>query len=78
MKVAYKDKLNKPITRKRMGLLAGEDAYQSEGKRISDEMFAKLPDLFRAHDVPQGNWKALALSHLVIHNSPEPAVRVRT
>jgi hypothetical protein len=63
----YTDKLNKPITRKRSGLLDGEDAYQAEAKRFADEMIAKLPDLFKAHEVPEGNWVALALALAKAH-----------
>ena len=30
-------------------------------------MFAKLPDLFKAHEVPKGNWMALALALAKAH-----------
>lgn len=58
----YTGTLNKLVTRKRIGLLESEDAYQSEAKRIADETFAKFPELFKAHDVPEGNWPALAVA----------------
>lgn len=58
----YTGTLNKGITRRRIGLLADSDAPQIEGKRITDEMFAKLPELFKAHGVELNNWPALALA----------------
>lgn len=57
----YTGSLGKTITRKRVGLIA-VDAYQAEEKRVNDEMLAKLPDLFKAHAVPGGDWVALALA----------------
>ncbi|NML85381.1 hypothetical protein [Polaromonas sp.] len=58
----YTGSLSKTIAQKRIGLLAGEDAYRAEAQRTTDEMFAKLPDLFKAHQVPEGNWVALTLA----------------
>lgn len=63
----YTGTLKKPVTRKRMGLLQGEDVYQAEAKRIADETFAKFPELFKAHDVPEGNWLALAVALAQAH-----------
>jgi hypothetical protein len=57
----YTGKLSKTIAQKRLGLLADDDAYLAEAKRTTDEMFAKIPDLFAAHGVPDGNWMWLAL-----------------
>ena len=63
----YTGTLKKPITRRRIGLLAFEDAYQAEYERVNDEMIAKLPDLFKTHDVPEGNWVALAIALAKTH-----------
>jgi hypothetical protein len=63
----YTGKLNKPIVRKRIGILANEDAYMAEAKRITDEMFAKLPDLFAAHGLQHGDWVALAMELAKAH-----------
>ena len=55
----YTGSLGKTIAKKRMGLLAEEDDYQAEARRTMDEMFSKLPALFKAHDVIEGNFVAL-------------------
>lgn len=75
----YTGSLSKTIARRRIGILAGEDAYTAEAKRIADEMFSKLPDLFQAHGVEEGNWLALSLSlaksHVPGFKVVEPAGR---
>lgn len=58
----YSKELTTPIKRKRMGLLADDEIFQLEAKRIVDEMFAKLPALATAHGVPANDWFALALA----------------
>lgn len=63
----YKGSLSKTIAQKRIGSLAGEDAYIAEAKRTTDEMFSKLPDLFKAHQVTEGDWVALALALAKAH-----------
>lgn len=57
----YEGRLSKPIVRKKLGLLAPEEAFELDYKRVVDEMFGKLPELFAAHAVPDGNWAALAI-----------------
>lgn len=75
----YTGRLSKTIARKRIGILAGEDAYTAEAKRVTDEMFSKLPDLFQAHGVEDGNWVALSLalakSHVPGFKVVDPAGR---
>lgn len=63
----YKGSLASTIKRKRIGLLATEAAYTAEAKRITDEFFSKLPDLFKAHGVTEGNWLALSLALAEAH-----------
>lgn len=58
----YTGKLSKTITKKRIGLLCDEDFYRGEAKRTNDEMFAKFPDLFKAHGIIEGDWFALSLA----------------
>ena len=58
----YTGTLKKGITRRRVGLLADSDAHKIEGKRIADEMFAKLPELFRAYGIKPNNWPAMVLA----------------
>jgi hypothetical protein len=58
----YTGSLNKAITRKRLGGLAGEDAYKAEAMRITDEMFKKFPALFSVHGVADGDWMGLAMA----------------
>lgn len=74
----YTGTLNKPITKRRLSLLALyplRDEYQ----RQTDEALSKLPDLFAAHDVQNGNWPALALAlaraHVPGFKIVEPAGR---
>lgn len=56
----YTDQLAKPIKAKRLPLLATDSDIYSEAGRITNERFAKLPDLCAAHGVVYGNWLALA------------------
>lgn len=63
----YTGSLSKTIAQKRIGGLAGEDAYMAEAKRTTDEMLSKLPDLFKAHQVTEGDWMALALALAKAH-----------
>ena len=63
----YTGSLGKTIAKKRMGLLAEEDDYQAEARLTMDEMFSKLPALFKAHDVIEGNFVALALALAKAH-----------
>lgn len=63
----YTGSLGKTIAQKRIGVFAGEDAYLAEAKRTTDEMFSKLPDLFKAHQVTEGDWVALALALAKAH-----------
>jgi hypothetical protein len=63
----YTGKLKKQIVRKRIGILSDEDAYLAEAKRITDEMFAKLPDLFAAYGLKQGDWVFLAMELAKAH-----------
>ncbi|MDL2336457.1 MAG: hypothetical protein QFE16_01315 [Pseudomonadota bacterium] len=63
----YAGPLNKPITRKRIGLLADEPTYQAESRRITAEMFSKLPALFAAHGVNEGDWLALSIELAKAH-----------
>lgn len=58
----YTGTLNKRITRRRIGLLGGDDAVQAESNRINAEMVEKLPALFDAHGIEYGNWVRLALA----------------
>ena len=60
----YTGALKKPITKRRLSLLAlaDEHSLRAEYQRQTDEALSKLPDLFAAHDVQDGNWMALALS----------------
>lgn len=62
VRMKYTGRLSKPITRKHIGQLAGEAAYQAEAQRTTDEMFSKLPDLFEAHGVSENNCFALVLA----------------
>lgn len=63
----YTGSLSKTIARKRIGVFASEDAYIAEAKRTTDEMFSKLPDLFKAHQVTEGDWVALVLALAKAH-----------
>ena len=63
----YTGSLSKTIAQKRIGIFAGEDGYIAEAKRTTDEMFSKLPDLFKAHQVTEGDWVALALALAKAH-----------
>ena len=63
----YTGRLSKTIAQKRIGVFSGEDVYLAEAKRTTDEMFSKLPDLFKAHQVAEGNWVALALALAKAH-----------
>ena len=40
----YTDKLNKPITLKRLGLLAGKQEFDAAARENCDEALAKPPD----------------------------------
>lgn len=63
----YTGRLREPITRRAMGLLEDDEAHQAESKRITDEMFSKLPDLFQSHGVPDGDWRALVVGMAKAH-----------
>lgn len=75
----YTGTLAKPIARKRMGVLAGETQLKAEELRTNGEMFAKLPDLFKAHGVIENDFVSLALalaqSHVPGFHLAEPAGR---
>ena len=66
-KPLYTGRLGKTIARRKMGLLADEADFIAEANRITDEMYSKLPDLFYAHGVEAGNWKALGLALAKAH-----------
>lgn len=63
----YTGKLGKPIVRRRIGLLEPMTAYEDDANRIASEMFAKLPDLFAAHDIQDGDWVALSVALAKAH-----------
>jgi|GEM_PF-2237069 len=63
----YSGRLSKTIAQRRIGILESEDVYQTEAKRITDEIFSKFPELFVAHGVPDGNWFLLALELAKAH-----------
>ena len=63
----YTGRLREPITRRAMGLLEDDEAHHVESKRITDEMFAKLPDLFQSHGVPDGDWITLVMEMAKAH-----------
>ena len=77
----YTGALKKPITKRRLSLLALADEHplRAEYQRQTDEALSKLPDLFAAHDVQDGNWVALALAlartHVPGFKIVEPAGR---
>ena len=52
----YSGELAKPITAKKLGLLATDDAIKAESRRIVEEQFRKLPALFAAHGVELHDW----------------------
>ena len=58
----YEGSLKKGIVRKKLGPLAPDAELKKESERLVNEMFAKLPELFAAHAVSEGNWPALALA----------------
>ena len=58
----YTGTLAKPIARKRTGLLNDDATIEAEANRTTLERFAKLPDLFRAHGVPENDFLRLAIS----------------
>ena len=63
----YTGSLSKTIVGKQIAPLSGEDAFKVEYKRQDDEMLAKLPDLFRTHEVTVGDWVGLALALAKAH-----------
>lgn len=63
----YTGRLAKPIAQKRIGILADATAYEAEARRYVDEMFSKLPDLFHAHAVTEGDWMKLCLELAKAH-----------
>jgi hypothetical protein len=63
----YTGSLSKTIVGKRIAPLSGADAFTVEYKRQDGEMLAKLPDLFRAHEVTVGDWLGLALALAKAH-----------
>lgn len=58
----YAGELNKPIARKKIGLLASDDAIQSEAARIVTAKWDKLPALFAAHGIQDGDFLGLAFA----------------
>lgn len=58
----YVGTLAKPIVLKHLGLLADDAAFQAEAERTTSEIFAKLPDLFKAHGVLENDFFGLALA----------------
>ncbi len=52
----YTGELAKPITAKKVGLLATDDSIKAESRRIIEARVAKLPALFAAHGVEPHDW----------------------
>ncbi|MDD0812986.1 hypothetical protein PSQ20_21805 [Curvibacter sp. RS43] len=60
----YENELNRPVVRRRIGLLSDP---QVEAERISNEVFSKFPALFEAHGVEAGDWMTLAFELAKAH-----------
>lgn len=58
----YTGKLNKPIARERLGLLASEEQLKAALQREANEIFEKLPLLAQAHNVKFGDWLGLTIA----------------
>ena len=56
----YKGALNKPVVRKRLGLLATDEQVADAANTQFHELVAKLPLLAEAHGVAKGDWFGLA------------------
>ena len=62
VRMKYTGTLAKPIPRKRMELLVDDATFQAEAHRTIEAMFAKLPDLFKAHGVAEFNYLGLVVA----------------
>ncbi|MBP6119629.1 MAG: hypothetical protein WBP25_10150 [Giesbergeria sp.] len=75
----YKGQLNKPIVRKRMGLLATDEQLGEAASKSFNDMVQKLPLLADAHGVAEGDWFGLAFelarAHVPGFKVVEPAGR---
>ncbi len=67
MFMKYEGRLSKPLIRKRMGPDASDGEYADEINRLAEEMISKMPDLFKAHGLKDGQYLQLALELAKAH-----------
>lgn len=75
----YPGRLGKPIVRKPRSLLNYEESARAAIAAEIDEMFDKLPDLFKLYGIQESNWCSLAIAlakeHVPGFKLVEPAGR---
>lgn len=63
----YSGRLSEPVVKARLGPLADDSAVQNESTRIAGELVKKMPLLFEAHGIEEGNYAALAMALATAH-----------
>jgi hypothetical protein len=65
--VEYGEELTSPIVRRLPGLLASDEEKDKALRHVGEQRASKLPALFSAHGVTQGDWEGLAMALAEIH-----------